>query len=120
MEVAALVPGAVANQAPRIDAGEDLYVMLPQKADLRGSYADDGHPSRRATARWTAWRQVSGPGRALFENRFALKTTVEFCAPGTCVLELQGSDGAHLARDSIMVTVRGEPAPLNGRESRRP
>lgn len=119
MEVAALVPGAVANQSPRIDGGEDLDVMLPEKADLRGSYRDDSHPPTSAAARWTAWRKVAGPGRVFFENRFALKTTVEFSEPGTYVLELQGSDGAHLARDTMTVTARGGPPSLNVRESRQ-
>lgn len=108
-EIAALVPGAVANEAPQIDAGKDLSVTLPERANLTGSYADDAHPPTSATAHWIAWRKISGPGRVDFENRFSLETTAEFSRPGEYVLELQGSDGAHLARDAVTITVRGDP-----------
>jgi len=108
-EIVALVPGAVLNENPRVDAGGHFDVTLPESANLAGSYADDGHPPTSATAHWTAWRKVSGPGRIYFENRFSLKTKVEFSQPGTYLLELQGSDGAHMARDTVTITVRGDP-----------
>lgn len=104
-EIAAFVPGAVINQPPEIDAGPDRTVSISSSALLQGTYADDEIPATSSIARWTAWRKVSGPGSVRFENRYDLATSVTFTQPGVYVLELQASDGAHLAHDTVKLVV---------------
>lgn len=104
-EISAMVPGAVANQAPQIDAGSEVTTKLLTNVVLRGTYADDGWPKTSATAGWTVWRKVSGPGDVHFANRYATTTTATFTKPGIYVLELRASDGAHLVYDATKVTV---------------
>ena len=102
-EIAALVPGAAVNQPLRVDAGQDATVPLPASLSLQGSTTDPSGPGTNATARWTYWRKVSGPGEAIFADRFDPATSVTFSQPGSYVLELRASDGGHLAYDTVSI-----------------
>ena len=95
------------NRPPEMDAGVDLSVEFPAPAQLQGRYVDSGVPATGATARWTYWRKVSGPGDVIFDDRYAVKTIAAFSMPGTYILELSGSDGGHLVRDAMNVRVLG-------------
>ncbi len=110
-EIAALVPAAAVNKAPQVSAGPDQTIQDSSPATLQGSYVDDGWPATSSTAKWTVWRKISGPGDVEFENRYALATTANFTQVGMYVLELQGSDGAHLVRDTTTITVGQTPLP---------
>ena len=104
-EIAALVPGAAVNEAPRINAGQDTMSSTID-VSLHGVFSDEGGPSTGVTARWTVWRKVSGPGEVYFDEPYELITTASFERPGAYVLELQGSDGGHLVRDTTVITIQ--------------
>ena len=104
-EIAALVPGATANAAPVVNAGQDKHVQFPNTASLSGTVTDSSGPATGAVARWTAWRKLTGPGRVTFNNAYATATTASFSLPGEYTLELRASDGAYLAHDAVLVTV---------------
>jgi predicted amidohydrolase len=104
-EIATLVPGAVVNEAPLIDAGPDTMSSTID-VSLHGVFSDEGGPSTGVTARWTVWRKVSGPGEVTFDELYELITTASFERPGAYVLELQGSDGGHLVRDTTVITIQ--------------
>ena len=50
------------NQAPSVDAGTDLSVILPNNAFLDGTVTDDGVPPQGVLT--TVWSQESGPAPA--------------------------------------------------------
>ena len=103
-EVAALVAGAVVNEPPTVSAGPDVAGLTGAGLALSGSAADDGHPATSASARWTWWEKVSGPGDVSFADRFAAATTVSVSSAGTYVLALHAFDGGHRVWDTVTVT----------------
>jgi predicted amidohydrolase len=105
-EIAALVPGALINQSPLLDAGTEPVPTASPKVKLSGRMHDDGHPASSQVAQWTAWSKVSGPGDARFANRYALDSEVELSEPGDYVLQLTGSDGAHRVNARVEVHYR--------------
>ncbi len=104
-EIAAFVPGVAVNEPPFIDAGEDT-ISSTLDVSLHGVFSDEGGPTTGVTARWTVWRKVSGPGEVYIDERYELITTASFERPGVYVLELQGSDGGHLVRDTTVITIQ--------------
>jgi VCBS repeat-containing protein len=91
------------NAAPVVDAGPDQDLTLAVGM-LIGSATDDGLTGTLVT---TEWRQVSGPGVAMFGAPAAAITTVDFMAPGTYVLQLTASDGELSASDDVTIVVGG-------------
>ena len=66
--------------------------------------ADDGLPNPPGAVT-ASWSQVSGPGVALFTNRWSASTTVKFTRFGTYVLAVTADDGGALPSIS-QVTIR--------------
>ena len=111
-EITASLPplgGGPVNQAPSVDAGPDLSVVLPASASLDGTVSDDGLPSSPGQVT-TTWAQVSGPGTTSFGNVNAVDTTATFSTAGTYVLRLSASDGQATVADEMTVFV----APAGG------
>ena len=91
------------NSAPTVDAGPDQVIQWPDDtAQLQGDVQDDGLPSGTLTHHWS---MTSGPGAVTFQNASSLQTTATFPTPGTYVLQLQASDGALSAADTLQVRV---------------
>jgi hypothetical protein len=97
------------NQPPRVDAGLDLAITQPARAQLDGRVIDDGRPSAELHA---AWSMVSGPGAVQFEETSASATTASFAAAGVYVLRLTASDTERTAADEVIVAVRPNTPPL--------
>ncbi len=90
---------------PAVSAGPDQTVSLPAPGLLDSTISDDGlpNPPGAVTASWT---QVSGPGVALFADRWAADTTVRFTEAGVYVLEVTADDGGALpTTDAVTITV---------------
>jgi hypothetical protein len=104
-EVAWLVPGALVNQVPMVEAGTDITAQVQDWVSLNGSYTDDGIPLTSASAKFTRWKKIRGPGEVYFENPFSMQTGASFSSAGNYLLELRGSDGAHLAYDTVTIQV---------------
>jgi hypothetical protein len=97
-----LVPGT-SNQVPRVNAGPDQAVTLPNPVNLDGTVTDDGLPNPAAST--TTWSQVSGPGTVTFGDANALDTTANFIMDGIYVLRLSASDGLLSASDEVTIRV---------------
>jgi RHS repeat-associated protein len=105
--VITVLPSAVANLAPTVNAGAD-QTLQSSTANLQGSVNDDGLPSPSTlTVGWTA---VSGPGRVSFSAPGNLSSTAQFSRPGVYVLRLSANDGQLSASDDVVITV---PAGVN-------
>ncbi|MCB4756095.1 MAG: C25 family cysteine peptidase [Elusimicrobia bacterium] len=94
----------VNNQAPAVDAGNNIILTFPDPAPLIGSVSDDGlpNPPRHLTIAWT---KVSGPGAVMFDPPASLSTTASFSEPGVYLLRLSANDGALASQDDLQVTV---------------
>ncbi|PYM89215.1 MAG: hypothetical protein DME04_26975, partial [Candidatus Rokuibacteriota bacterium] len=93
----------VVNQAPVVNAGQDVAITLPTTvATLAGSVTDDGLPGTGVTIQWT---MVSGPGTVTFANAAAASTTATFSVQGSYVLQLTANDGALSSNDTATITV---------------
>ena len=89
---------------PFVDAGADQTVFLPALATVSATVSDDGLPKSSVTA---SWSQVSGPGVALFTDRWSASTTVRFTRFGTYVLAVTADDGGALPSiDEVTIVVR--------------
>jgi FtsP/CotA-like multicopper oxidase with cupredoxin domain len=93
------------NQAPDVDAGQDLVVAFPGPVSLDGEVTDDGLPDPPGvvTVSWT--NETPGVGSVTFGDAHAIDTTASFSAPGTYVLRLTADDGALSAWDEVRVEV---------------
>ncbi len=98
-----VVDPAATNQPPRVDAGPDQALTLPDSAQLRGTVRDDGLPLGSIVA--VSWSKVSGEGNVSFGSVNAPTTTATFSAPGVYVLRLTGSDSQLTASDDVRITV---------------
>lgn len=101
------------NNAPAVNAGDDLTIRLPDKAALNATVTDDGLPLVKTVT--FAWSKVSGPGTVSFANSKASDTTASFGAPGTYVLRLTASDTQLSASDELSVLVQpaNQPPSVN-------
>src|SRR5436190_6494351 len=105
--VITVLPSAVTNLTPTVNAGAD-QTLQSSTANLQGSVTDDGVPSpATVTVRWTA---VSGPGRVSFSTPDSQSSAAQFSRPGSYVLRLSANDGQLSASDDVVVTV---PAGVN-------
>ncbi|HET8560606.1 MAG TPA: carbohydrate binding domain-containing protein [Marmoricola sp.] len=105
----------VANQAPKVDAGPDQAVTLPDQAMLSGTVTDDGLPNPPG-ATTVHWSQVSGPGTVTFGSPDAKATAASFSAAGSYVLRLTATDSELSASDDLTVAVAdaSQPPPPTG------
>lgn len=101
------------NNAPAVNAGDDLEIRLPDKATLNATVTDDGLPLGKTIA--FLWSKVSGPGTVSFANSKASDTTATFGAPGTYVLRLTANDTQLSASDELSVLVQpaNQPPSVN-------
>ncbi len=99
------------NQAPVVDAGQDLTVVLPSSATLSGTASDDGAPAGSSLA--LLWTQVSGPAAASISSPQSATTAVSFSEAGTYIFRLTATDGALATFDEVVVVVnRPNQAPI--------
>ncbi len=94
-------PAPPVNQAPVVLAGDDVSLILPSPAALRGTATDDGLPTSTLSA---AWQKVSGPGEVTFSPAQGLQSSVSFSQPGAYILRLVVSDGDKSGSDDLAVT----------------
>jgi len=104
------VMGPPANQAPLVDAGEDVFLSFTETmVTLSGTLTDDGggDPNGYLSYQW-AW--LEGPGPVLFEpNAFVLSPVVSLHGgPGVYVLELSATDGKLESADQVTVYLEAE------------
>lgn len=98
-------PTTIANNTPpRVSAGQDQSVILPNSASLDGTVSDDGLPVPPGTMT-ILWSQVSGPGTVTFGNASAVDTSAQFSQAGTYVLSLSAYDGELTSVDQITILV---------------
>lgn len=86
------------DQAPYAAAGPDVTVTFGDAVTLSGVVSDDGQVSAR-------WSQLDGPADADFASPTLAETAVTFSAPGFYSLQLEASDGAQVAVDTVDVIV---------------
>ena len=75
-----------------------------ERFSLFGSVNDEGLP--RTGKLVAAWKQLNGPGKAIFENAAAARTLATFSTPGAYELELTATDGELSATTRVLVTVK--------------
>ena len=95
---------------PLVSAGgnQGLYeVRLPSSLTLQGEVHGNG--TRGNLTLTSTWSEVSGPAPVAFTDATSPVTDVVFSAPGTYVLQLEGSDGLLATADRATITV--DPAP---------
>ncbi|HEX6811553.1 MAG TPA: hypothetical protein VF384_08015, partial [Planctomycetota bacterium] len=97
------------NQAPVVDAGPDLTILLTSSASLAGTATDDGWPAP-LTIQWT---KVSGPGTVTFTTPAQAATNATFSLAGSYTLQLSASDSEITRTDTVVVTVQ-TPPPASG------
>jgi hypothetical protein len=91
------------NKAPNVNAGPDVGIILPAKANLKGSFTDDGLPVGFPVS--VSWTKVSGPGTVTFTNNTQAITQADFSQVGTYVLRLTANDTLLQGSDEITITV---------------
>ena len=92
-----------ANQAPVVNAGPDVTILVTGSANLQGTVSDDGLPGGPLTIQWS---KVSGPGTVSFAASSQAATTATFSAAGSYVLQLSAFDGQLTSTDTCAVTVQ--------------
>jgi hypothetical protein len=100
------------NDAPSVDAGEDLSRSWSvDPVPLSGVDTDDGLPETPG-ALSIAWTQLSGPCGVLIGDANATSTTATFAQPGNYVFRLSAHDGEFGVSDEVnMVLQEPSPAP---------
>lgn len=96
------------NQAPTVNAGQDITITLPNSANLSGSASDDGIPSNALTVSWSA---INPPAAVIFSQASATATTAIFSTPGVYTLRLTADDSQLTGSDDVVVTVNADPTP---------
>lgn len=97
------IPGR--NQAPKVNAGEDVTIRWPvDEVQLQGSATDDGLPADGKLL--YLWR--SADARVSFGAGTDPNTTARFAEPGQYTLTLTVSDGPSQTSDSLLVIVQAE------------
>ena len=91
------------NQGPRVNAGLDQAIVLPNSAILNGTVTDDGLPLGSTLA--ISWLKASGPGTVSFGNSSLAVTTATFSVSGIYTLRLIGNDGVYGISDDVIITV---------------
>ena len=104
--------GAITNEAPSVEAGDNLTVYLADGGvtDVNATVTDDGLPDPPAavTISWTVVERPAGssvtfaPSAAVEDPRVALDTE------GVYVLQAEASDGQLQAADTVTISVFAE------------
>ncbi|MCI0493342.1 MAG: DNRLRE domain-containing protein, partial [Planctomycetes bacterium] len=101
---------------PRVYAGPDQILQLPNAATLNGMITVDPTIPATVTTRWTV---VSGPGTVTFSNSSSPSATSVFSTAGTYVLRLTASDGETEVADEVSIVVQAvAPSPNYSTQSR--
>lgn len=106
-----LVDVRAGNQAPRVHAGFDANIFLPDTATLTGRAFDDGLPGG-GNPLLLQWTQVSGPAPALLPDPASGVTTASFPQAGPYIFRLTASDGQLTGSDDVTINVIGGTANL--------
>jgi hypothetical protein len=101
-------PAPPANQAPVVNAGNDVVIALPVNfAALTGTAADADGSIASST-----WTKVSGPAGELIDNPANLSTQVSRLSAGTYIFRLTATDNNGVsASDDVQVIVNTSLAP---------
>lgn len=91
------------NEAPQVNAGANLTIVLGAGHQLKGTASDDGLPNAILS---TSWSQTGGNGVATFGEQTQLHTSVTFSESGTYLLQLEASDGELVSSDRIQIVVQ--------------
>ena len=98
----------VLNQAPRVSAGPNQIITLPQTTvTLAGCATDDNLPPGAALT--TAWSVVSSNGPVTFGNVYQTNTWAGFVNNGLYVLRLTAGDTASTNSATVTITVNQAP-----------
>jgi hypothetical protein len=97
---------AVTDPATNQGGGPPLITLVARgdALELHPEISDDGLP--RGGRISAAWRQVSGPGTASFEDTQVPSTLARFSALGTYELEIATSDSQLTSTTRVRVIVR--------------
>jgi hypothetical protein len=98
------VLGAVGGRGRGAPPSLAVTASVSERFSLFGSVNDEGLP--RAGKLVTAWKQLNGPGTAVFENAASARTRATFPAPGAYELELTATDGELSSSTRVLVTVK--------------
>ncbi len=93
---------SLANQAPTVDIGDDITVVIGVQTTIAGNVSDDGLPGSGLSY---IWEQVSGPGTVQFGAVNSESTTAVFDTVGSYSIQLTVNDGELTANDVVGVTV---------------
>jgi hypothetical protein len=93
------------NQAPVVNAGPTQVSTIPVTWQPQASVSDDGLPENTLAYEW---RQISGPGSAVFSDKLALAPDVTFPQRGVYVFELVANDSHRNSKDQVVVAVQDE------------
>ncbi|MCA9889521.1 MAG: hypothetical protein KC546_14170, partial [Anaerolineae bacterium] len=97
------------NQAPVVDAGEDIELRAPQNAiELTPHITDDNLPAGILDVEWSL---VSGPADVIFSAVDDANAIVRFDEPGVYVLQIDVTDGELTASDDISIEYILPPVP---------
>jgi poly(3-hydroxybutyrate) depolymerase/ribosomal protein L14 len=109
--VVVTVNAALPNQSPIANAGQDIFVILPDNSatlDGNGSYDPDG------TISSYAWSLVSGPAQYNIGNGAIASTSLTNLVQGVYTFRLVVYDNNNLpSEDTVVVTVSTPPPPPN-------
>lgn len=92
----------LSNEAPVIDAGKDISILVGESVTLQAQAEDDGLPEDQLTFTWT---QATGPGQASFDDASILRPTVTFVQSGPYTLHLTVNDGDLATQDEVQIQV---------------
>ncbi len=111
IDFAHVARGVCLNQPPRVRvlgiarrSTEPLKASAGRPMSLFGSVSDEGLP--RAQPITVAWKQLSGPARAVFADEASARTRVTFSKPGDYELELTANDSEFSRSARIRIAVR--------------
>ena len=92
------------NQAPVVDAGDDLIAAPSAQVNLDGTVSDDGLPLPPGPLN-TLWSKEGGPGDVTFGDAAQVDTTASFSEEGVYVLRLTANDSLLEDFDEVTITV---------------
>jgi len=99
------------NQAPVADAGQDVFMVLPNNsATLDGSASSDPDGSIASYS----WTLISGPAQHTIANASAAVTGLSNLVQGVYTFQLEVTDNVGAtSTDTVIITVNAAPPPPN-------
>jgi hypothetical protein len=104
-EVSVTVTGALPNEAPIADAGDDQTVLISDGALLSAVGTTDPENDFLSYA----WSQVSGPDEATITS-FGVTASVVFPVAGVYEFEVEVDDSTNISSDTVVITVEAPVA----------